>query len=59
VGETSQYDYKSALTYAQKSGISTYGALIYGERDDLLALYDAGQIVTFTIDNMMISKYIS
>ncbi len=58
VGNTEAYDYKSALAYVTNSGISTYGALVYGEADELLELYDSGNIMTFTIDNVIASKYI-
>lgn len=58
VGNTKAYDYESALDYVEKDGISTYGALIYGEADDLLELYESGIIMTFDIDNVISSKYI-
>ncbi len=58
VGNTKPFDYKSALEYAKHSGISTYGALVYGEADKLLELYASGNIMTVTIDNVIASKYI-
>ena len=58
VGNTKSYDYKSALAYAEDNGISTYGALVYGEADELLKLYDSGHIMTLTIDNVIASQYI-
>ncbi len=58
VGNTKNYDYESALTYIEGNGITTYGALIYGEADDLLELYESGTIMTFNIDNVIASKYI-
>ncbi len=58
VGDTKNYDYKSALEYVEENGISTYGALIYGEANDLLELYESGLIKTFDIDNVLPSKFI-
>ncbi|MDF2587184.1 MAG: hypothetical protein K0S41_1025 [Anaerocolumna sp.] len=58
VGNSKNYDYKSVLDYINQNGISTYGALIYGEADDMLELYDSGTIMTFDIDNVLASKYI-
>lgn len=58
VGDSRAYDYKGALAYAEGKGISTYGALIYGEAEDLIKLYESGAIMTFEIDNVIASKYI-
>ncbi|MBP1926679.1 hypothetical protein J2Z76_002548 [Sedimentibacter acidaminivorans] len=58
VGDTKNYDYKSALKYVEENGISTYGALVYGEANDLLELYESGLIMTFDIDNVSPSKFI-
>lgn len=58
VGDSRAYDYKGALAYAEEKGISTYGALIYGEAEDLIELYESGTIMTFEIDNVIASKYI-
>lgn len=52
------YDYESALNFVEKNGISTYGVLLYGEAADLLELYESGVIMTFDIDNVIVSKYI-
>jgi hypothetical protein len=58
VGNAKQFDYKGALEYAENSGISTYGALVFGEAEELLELYDSGNIMTLTIDNVIASQYI-
>lgn len=58
VGNSKAYDYHSALTYIEENPIVTYGALIYGEANDLLELYESGIIMTFEIDNVLPSKYI-
>lgn len=58
VGDSRAYDYESALAYAEENGISTYGALIYGEAEDLIELYESGIIMTFEIENVIASKYI-
>lgn len=58
VGNSKAYDYESALDYVEKNGIRAYGALIYGEADDLLELYESETIMTFDIDNVIASKYI-
>lgn len=58
VGDSNGYDYESALAYVEEKGISTYGALIYGEAEDLIKLYESGTIMTFEIDNVIASKYI-
>lgn len=58
VGDAKAFDYKGALEYAENSGISTYGALVYAEAEELLKLYDSGNIMTLTIDNVIASQYI-
>ncbi len=58
VGDSRAYDYKGALVYAEEKGVNTYGALIYGEAQDLIELYESGAIMTFEIDNVIPSKYI-
>jgi hypothetical protein len=58
VGVSKSFDYKSALSYAMENGVSTYGALIFGEADELLDFYDSGIIMTLEIDNVIASKYI-
>jgi len=58
VGNTENYDYENALNYVEGNGISSYGALIYGEANDLIELYESGLIMTFDIDNVLPSKYI-
>lgn len=58
VGNNKNYDYKGALKYIEENDITTYGALLYGEADDLLELYESGNIITFNIDNVVASKYI-
>jgi len=58
-GNTEQYDYESALYYIEKNGMSTYGALVYGEANDLIELYESGTIMTFDIENIVASKYIN
>lgn len=59
VGNTVQYDYESALYYIEENGMSTYGALVYGEANDLIELYESGTIMTFDIENIVASKYIN
>lgn len=58
LGESINYDFEKALDYIQTNGINTYGALVYGEADDLLELYESGTIMTLDIDNVIASKYI-
>jgi hypothetical protein len=58
VGDSKNYDYKSALKYIEKNGMTSYGVLLYGEADTLLELYESGTIMTFDIDNVIASKYI-
>ncbi len=58
VGSTNSFSYKSALEYAENSGVRAYGALVFGEADELLKLYDSGNILTLTIDNVIASQYI-
>ncbi len=58
VGNTKNYDYESALNYVEENGINTYGALIYGEANDLLGLWESGLIMLFDTDNVLPSKYI-
>ena len=58
VGNTEQYDYESALSYIEENGMNTYGALVYGEANDLNELYESGTIMTFDIENIVASKCI-
>lgn len=59
VGNTDNYKYKDALRYVEENGMSTYGALVYSEADDLMELYESGAIMTLDIDNVVASKYIN
>lgn len=59
VGNTDNYKYEDALRYVEENGMSTYGALVYGEADDLMELYESGAIITLDIDNVVASKYIN
>lgn len=58
MGYSKAYDYRSALNYVEEYGMSTYGALIYGEADDLIELYKSDIIMTLDIDDVITSKYI-
>ncbi len=59
VGNANNYKYEDALRYVEENGMSTYGALVYGEADDLMDLYESGAIMTLDIDNVVVSRYIN
>lgn len=58
IGYSKNYDIERILDYVEKNGANTYGALVYGESEDLLELYESGEIMTFSIENVIPSKYI-
>ena len=58
-GINATIEYEDALKYIEENGVCTYGALVYGEADDLLKLYESGDIMTFYIDNVVSSKYMN
>lgn len=50
--------YKDSLIYVEKSGVNTYGVLVYGEARELLEFINNEKIKNIEIDNVAPSKYI-
>ncbi len=50
-------DYEKALSYAEENGISIYGAVIVGDRNEMIELEQREEINSFVISDVKLSIY--